>query len=163
MHEAEPLTERRIQQIKADTSQFDLRAYGGLDAFIQSRLEGMAIFLDDYEQGRIERRYMACSEKALPFTDFSFNLALVSHDLFADLEQQSLEYHLEVIKELARVAHEVRIFPLIDRHGQPSPLIGPVLLGLQQDKYGVEVKEVPYTLYPAGNAMLRVWAEQCVI
>ena len=68
---------------------------------------------------------------------------------------------MRVIRELARVAKEVRIFPLIDRHGQPSPFLGPVLLGLQEGNYGVEVKEVPYHLQPKGNAMLRVWAQQC--
>lgn len=97
----------------------------------------------------------------MPFDNFSFDFALSSHYLFADLDDQDVEFHLKVIKELARVAKEVRIFPLIDRHNQPSPFLGPVLLGLQQENFGAEVREVAYHLQPSGNAMLRVWAQQC--
>ena len=99
----------------------------------------------------------------MPFADFTFDFALSSHYLFADLDDQDVDFHLQAIRELARVAKEVRIFPLIDRHGQPSPFLGPVLLGLQQEGYGVEVREVKYYLQPKGNAMLRVWAQQCHI
>jgi len=38
-----------------------------------------------------------------------------------------------------------------------------VLLGLQQENFGVEVREVSCALYPEGNAMLRVWAQECEV
>lgn len=94
-----------------------------------------------------------CAEHhgALPFNDFTFDLAL-----WPDAELQ-----LQPICELARVAKEVRLFPLINHLGLPSPLLGPLLLGLQQENYGVEVRDVTTLLHPEGNAMLRVWAQQC--
>ena len=59
------------------------------------------------------------------------------------------------------MASEVRIFPLIDREGNTSEFLGPVLLQLQKENYGVEVREVNYHLHKAENAMLRVWAQKC--
>ncbi len=96
---------------------------------------------------------------ALPFADFAFDLALCPDYLFNGSE--SLDLHLQQILELARVAKEVRIFPLSNSQGVPSSLLGPVLLGLQQENYGVEVRDVTSSLRPTGNAMLRVWAQQC--
>jgi hypothetical protein len=101
--------------------------------------------------------YVPVSGYPLPFTDF----ALSSHYLFVDLDAQDVDFHLKIIRELARVAKEVRIFPLTDHHGQLSPFLGPVLLGLQKDGYGVEVRDVSSDLQSNGNAMLRVWAQQC--
>ena len=95
----------------------------------------------------------------LPFTDFTFDLALCPNYLFTGAE--NLEFNLQQILELARVAKEVRVFPLSNHQGQPSPLLGPVLLGLQQENYGVEVRDVTTTSRPTAHVMLRVWAQQC--
>lgn len=97
----------------------------------------------------------------LPFSDFTFDLALCPDYLFTDEENQSIDFHLKQIFELARVAKEVRIFPLSDSQGLPSPLLGPVLLALQQENYGIEIRDVTTLLHPKGSAMLRVWAQQC--
>ena len=60
------------------------------------------------------------------------------------------------ILEMARVAEEVRVFPLIDnRTGELSPLVGPVLMALQAQNFAVEVLEVPYKFQKNGNAMLK--------
>ncbi|MBA2652143.1 MAG: hypothetical protein H0U73_07755 [Tatlockia sp.] len=150
-----------VAKIEKDKEKFDFSRYGSLKLLRDERQEGMLKFFSDYDKGKKEERYLGISEYSLPFADFSFDLALSAHYLFADLDDQDVDFHLQVIKELARVAKEVRIFPLIDRHNQPSPFLGPVLLGLQQDNFGVEVKEVAYHLQEGGNAMLRVWAQVC--
>ena len=150
-----------INQVRNHLDQFDFSRYGNLDTLVAQRRQGIAAFFADYEKGKAEKRYIPASDYTLPFDHFEFDFALSSHYLFADLDDQDVDFHLNVIRELARVAKEVRIFPLIDRHGQLSPFLGPVLLGLQQEDYGVEVKEVGYHLQTKGNAMLRVWAQQC--
>ncbi len=147
--------------LKKDQDKFNFSQYGGLPELITNRRKGMAEFFADYEQGKATERYVPLNSYSLSFPDFAFDFALSSHYLFADLEDQDIDFHLHAIRDLARVAKEVRIFPLIDRFGTLSPFLGPVLLGLQQDGYGVEVREVKYSLQPNGNAMLRVWAQQC--
>jgi SAM-dependent methyltransferase len=153
--------EDMVEQIEHYQETFDVSRYGSLDALIAGRRQGVNEFFADYEKGRDEKRYIPAMDYTLPFADFEFDFALSSHYLFADLDDQDVTFHLNVIRELARVAKEVRIFPLIDRHDQLSPFLGPVLLGLQQEGYGAEVREVSYHLQPKGNAMLRVWAQQC--
>ena len=155
------LFEDMVERVSRDQDKFDFSHYGSLDALVSRRRQGMEKFFVDYERGKAEKRYLPVIDHMLPFGDFTFDFALSSHYLFADLDDQDVDFHLNAIRELARVAKEVRIFPLIDRHGQPSPFLGPVLLGLQQEGYGVEVREVKYYLQPKGNAMLRVWAQQC--
>ena len=155
--------DERAAQVLKDPSQFNVESYGGMDAFLTSRRAGMALFFEDYEAGISEGRYKPLLDTTLPFDDFVFDLALSSHYLFAGSNEQSVDFHLNAIRELVRVAKEVRIFPLIEREGEPSALLGPVLLGLQQANLGAEVREVSCALYPEGNAMLRVWAQECEV
>lgn len=157
------LFEQMKQGVAEEQDRFNFTQYGGFEKIISYRQEGMKRFFADYEQGVDEGRYKGINEVNLPFGDFEFELALSSHYLFADLDNQDVEFHLNVIRELARVAREVRIFPLIDRFGEPSPFLGPVLMGLQEAGFGVEVREVPYRLQNKGNAMLRVWAQICPV
>lgn len=153
--------EEAVQHLKNAKDQYDFSHYGSMEALIEQRREGIAECLADYEKGQMEKRYLPLDHEALSFKDFSFDYALSSHFLFSALEEQDVDFHLHCIRELARVAKDVRIFPLIDRSGQPSPLLGPVLLGLQQTNYAVEVHEVDYQLQLGGHAMLRVWAREC--
>ena len=111
---------------------------------------------------RFEKPVIRCEPMhngTLPFTDFTFDLALCPYYLFSVEDSLPVEEYLRLIYELARVAKEVRIYPLIN-NGLTSPHLGPVLLGLQQENYGVEVRDVTSSLLQA-NAMLRVWAQQC--
>jgi len=152
-----------VETVTREQFKYDFSRYGGLDALIEQRRLGMEEFFADYNIGKKEQRYVPATQLRLPFNDFSFDMALSSHYLFAGLDEQDTEFHVNVIIELARIAKEVRIFPLIDRNTQPSPFLGPVLLALQENNFGVEVKSCPYHLQPQGNAMLRVWAQQCEI
>lgn len=152
-----------VERFTRNQQQYDFSHYGNLQQFIHYRQAGVSEFFADYEQGKQQNRYIAAENHRLPFNDFKFDLALCSHYLFADLDDQNIDLHVNIIQELARVAKEVRIFPLIDRQGQPSPLLGPVLLSLQQHNYGIEVREVSYYLQPKGNAMLRVFAQHCKV
>lgn len=150
-------------EIKKQQEQFDFSQSGGFERLLEIRQQGMKQFFADYQQGKSDGRYQGVTDYHLPFADFAFDYALSSHYLFADLEDQTIDFHLFVIRELARVAKEVRIFPLVDKEGKTSDFLGPVLLGLQQENFGVEVREVSFHLHKSGNAMLRVWAQQCVV
>lgn len=152
-----------VQHLNIAHDQYDFSYYGNFTSLIAKRREGISTCLADYEVGRMEKRYLPLEHDALPFEDFSFDLALCSHFLFVSVEEQDVDFHLQCIRELARVAKEVRIFPLIDGSGQPSPVLGPVLLGLQQANYGVEIRKVDYQLQLGGHAMLRVWALECQV
>jgi hypothetical protein len=155
--------DQAVLDLRKASKQYDFSYYGGFDALIEKRRQGIETCLADYEQGVMEGRYLPSQEDVVPFENFSFDLAISTNYLFSSMEQHGTDFHLQCIRELTRVAKEVRIFSLIDREGQPSPLIGPVLLGLQQANYGVEVRTVDYQLQQGDQAMLRVWALECVV
>lgn len=150
-----------IDQVIVEQTNFDFSKEGGVEGLIKQRREGMERFFLDYPKGKRQKRYFPVQTIDLPFKDFEFDYVLSSHYLFSGLDGQNETFHVALIQELARVAKEVRIFPLIDSFGNPSPFIGPVLLALQQKNYGTEIRSVAYHLQKKGNAMLRVWAQEC--
>ena len=154
----------RLAQIKQRSEAFDLSRYAGsLDKLVAYRRQGIAEFLHDYDLGHAEGRYLQAVGTRLPFADFFFDYAVSAHHFFSASAPQTMDYYLNTIEELARAAKEVRIFPLVDAQGVPSELLGPVILALQQKNYGIEVREVAYHLQPKGNAMLRIWPQQCSV
>jgi len=127
------------------------------------RRENINIFLDDFEKGREEGRFITDIPPELHFQHYEFDLALVSHYFFANCPDQSTEYHVDAITNLCDVAKEVRIFPLLNSSGEIPDIVGPVTQGLHQAGLGVEIKAAPYKFQKKGNAMLRVWAQTCEV
>lgn len=94
----------------------------------------------------------------LPYKTHQFDLVLCTDFIFH--HALSHEKITEIVKELCRVAEEVRIFPLLNHQGKMSDALGPLMLMLQKKNYGVEVRQVPYQ---SGNAMLRIWGVECEV
>lgn len=130
--------------------------YPNPNSLLDDRHAQIQSFLDDFEQGMANGRY--CTDTPQKH----FDLALVSHALFGEVPE-AVDYHLEVINQLIHSADEVRIFPLLNQHAEISTLVGPVSLALQQQNFGVEIREVKFNLQPNGNAMLRIWPQECLI
>lgn len=120
-------------------------------------------FLGDFPMGFAEGRYVADAPPNLHFQHFQFDLAVCSHYLFANSPEQTVDYHVAAIENLVDVAKEVRIFPLLDSMGEIPELVGPVSQGLHEKGLGVEIRAVDYEFQKKGNAMLRVWAQECEV
>ncbi|MFP4652699.1 MAG: SAM-dependent methyltransferase [Phormidium sp.] len=125
------------------------------------RLATMDRFLADFPQGIAQGRYRNEMLPQLPFETSQFDLALCGHLLFSYSEQLDLDFHLNAIQELARVAREVRIFPIVTNFaGDISPHLAPILKQLPQAGYTLRVETVPYEFQRGGNQMLRVFPSQ---
>ena len=74
-------------------------------------------FVSDYEQGLNERRYQVVDSVDFPYENHQFALALCSDFLFHTKVTHEFDT-AALISELCRVATEVRIFPLLDQHGE---------------------------------------------
>ena len=127
-----------------------------VEALKRVRMAAMTAFLDDYEQGRREGRYVDAGLPSLPFADGSFDLALSSHFLFLYSQQHDAAFHVEGMRELCRVAREVRVFPLLALGGQPSPHVGAAREALAAEGWHTSIERVPYEFQRGGNEMLRV-------
>lgn len=139
-----------------------LRDEKAIDAILQLWHDAKDKFLQDYEKGKQEGRYQSIGLPKFPYEFHHFKLALCSDMLF----HTQLSEHISpqvLMNELCRVAEEVRVFPLLNEKGEIADDLGPVMLELQQQNFGIEVREVPYEQHKGGDAMLRVWAKECVI
>lgn len=119
------------------------------------RLGAMRRFLEDFPSGA-GARYVCGMLPALSFGDNRFDIALCSHFLFLYSEQFDSDFHVAAIRELKRVATEVRIFPLLDLHGQPSEHLDPVLRSVDEFGLTTSILRVDYEFQAGGNEMLLV-------
>ncbi len=118
------------------------------------RRAAMNDFLGDYEMGTKEHRYVAGELPGLPFMDGTFELALCSHFLFLYSEHRDLDFHIESIKELCRVAEEVRIFPLYELGARPSRHLRQVVEACAQLELQPQIVAVDYEFQKGANRML---------
>lgn len=72
--------EQIIEQTRRNAHEF---VWGGgirtVDELGRVRMSAMQVFLDDYETGKAQGRYLAAELPTLPFADAEFDLALCSH------------------------------------------------------------------------------------
>lgn len=120
------------------------------------RMEAMELFFDDYKQGKQAGRYIDASLPELTFEDKTFDLALCSHYLFLYSDHVSLQEHILSMKELCRVAHEVRVYPLVTLEGKRSGHLDPVVAELQNVGVDVSFQKVRYRFQKGAEEMFVV-------
>jgi hypothetical protein len=140
--------QRNLQQFVWDTIQ-------SVEELGRIRMQAMEAFLSDYDLGKRQGRYVDAELPSIAFPDKSFDLALCSHFLFLYTEHLSEAFHRSAILELCRVAHEVRIFPLLALDGRTSRYVASMVNDLS-DSYEVALETVPYEFQRGGNQMMRV-------
>jgi hypothetical protein len=145
-----------MEQTRKNMSNFMWSSIGSINELRDIRLTAMRKFLNDFEEGKKQGRYIVAELPTLPFDDKAFDIALCSHFLFLYSDRLSLEFHCESIVQLCRVANDVRIFPLIDLDLRPSPYVQPIASGLEKDGFAVSIERVPYEFQRGGNKMLRI-------
>jgi hypothetical protein len=148
-----------MEQVRHNEGQFVWEIFTSPEELGQTRMAAMQEFLTDFEQGKEEGRYLSEAFPFLPFLDETFDIALCSHLLFLYSEQLSLDFHRASIAEMCRVAREVRIFPLLDLRVGKSRYVAPVVSGLKEQGYVVEIETVPYEFQRGGNQMMRIRRE----
>jgi hypothetical protein len=146
-----------MEQVRATLNKWNWDYHRNPDGLLANRRKAMAKFLADFEAGRQAGRYQIALLPNLPFSDGNFDLALCSHLLFLYSEHLSEEFHIKSVRELCRVAREVRIFPLLTLSHQPSPHISPVRANLEPAGWSSEIVRVNYEFQKGGNKMLRIF------
>lgn len=145
-----------LDQTRKNIHEFVWKTIPSVEVLGQTRLSAMKEFLEDYPRGLEEGRYIESSLPDLPFEDQEFGIALCSHYLFLYSPHLSLNFHLRSIRELCRVAQEVRIFPLLELGAIPSRHLDKIQKKLQEQKYTVSIIPVDYEFQRGGNLMMKV-------
>jgi hypothetical protein len=121
-----------------------------------ARMAAMQRFLNDYELGKSQGRYLGAELPTLPFGDAAFDLALCSHFLFLYSSQLGEAFHRAAVREVARVATEVRLFPLVALNGDPSPFVERCMQDAHDAGLAVSIEKVPYEFRRGGDEMMRL-------
>lgn len=143
-------------QMRKNKHEFIWTSIKSVDELGRIRMVAMEDFLADYQQGLEQRRYIDGELPHLPFVDQEFDLALCSHFLFLYSEQYSEDFHFASIRELCRVANEVRIFPLLELGSKPSRHLQSVTDSLSAMGYYVTIDRVSYEFQRGGNNMMKI-------
>jgi hypothetical protein len=143
-----------IEQVRQHSLSYNWTNFANADELGRHRMATMSQFILDYPIGCAEGRYLPMQLPSLSFSSHAFDLAIVSHFLFLYSEQLTEAFHIESIKELLRVAGEVRIFPLLALNGHISPYVDTVVAKFADDGCQVNKISVDYEFQRGANQML---------
>ncbi|EAY57136.1 MAG: conserved hypothetical protein [Leptospirillum rubarum] len=142
-----------LEQTRKNAHEFVWKSIGSVEEMGRVRMEAMDEFLSDYPEGLQSGRYMAETLPSLSFSDGQFDLALCSHFLFLYSEHLSLNFHIQSLVELCRVA-EVRIFPILELGAVLSRHLDSAMNALEESGHSVSLVRVDYEFQKGGNQML---------
>ena len=132
-------------QLDPDTAWGDHKA----EEFKNLKLAALDSFIEAFAAH--PERYIVGSLPELPFSDDSFDLALSGNFLFVyasvergglmSTDELDLDFHLESVRELLRVAKEVRMFPSFAVTGpaRRQEFVDPVMEALRSDGHQVDL------------------------
>jgi len=144
-----------IAQLTKNKSDYIWGKIASIEALAETRMNAMNKFLSDYEAGKASGRYINASLPVLPFADTEFKLALCSHYLFLYSEHIDQQQHISSMRELCRVASEVRVYPLITiGNNKTSPHLEAVISDLKASGISVELVPVEYEFQKGATGML---------
>ncbi|MBD3642267.1 MAG: SAM-dependent methyltransferase [Marinobacter sp.] len=127
--------------------------FSDVDQLVACRTSSMSIFLEDYEHGIREGRYLEGVLPRLPASGV-YDLALCSHLLFLYEENLNFEFHINSLLEICRVSDEARVYPLVNQAGKQSRFLNPSLKRLNEAGYHCHVVQVDYCFQRGANEML---------
>jgi SAM-dependent methyltransferase len=109
-------------------------------------------FLADYRAH--PGRYPRAGLPDLPFRDDTFDLAVSGNLLFLYDDRLDRAFHRAALLELARVAREVRVFPLASLDGERSSLLEPLLGTLRERGLDATLRTTRYEFQPGATTVL---------
>jgi hypothetical protein len=145
-----------VAQIKATPDDWVWSYHSSPEHLKENRIRVLRRFAADYETGKAEGRYLVGELPRLDFESDRFELAVCSHFLFLYSDHFSYEFHVDSVREMLRVAAEVRIFPLMTLMREKSPYVEALVESLRTDGFAASLEKVGYELQKGGNEMLRM-------
>lgn len=139
-----------VEQLRTKRELFEWSYYGDIATRAAHLRRAFRTFLADYPAGP----YVAGALPDLPFADGAFDLALSANLLFLYDDRLDYAFHRAALVELARVADEVRLFPLASLDTDRSVFVSRALADLRAMGLVVETRAVPYEFQPGATEML---------
>jgi hypothetical protein len=144
-----------IKQVEENKDIFIWDSIKDIDHLKKIRIGAMQRFLDDFQKGVKESRYITHSlPDKTTFANDEYDLGLSSHFLML-YSGLGLDFHKAALAEMMRMCLEVRIFPIITLNAEVPDFFFALLEFLNLN-YEMGVKKVPYEFQKGGNEMLIV-------
>lgn len=148
-----------VKQVKMNIDKYIWNDIKNVEELYKIRMEAMNKFLDDYNNGKIEKRYICAELPVLLFVDDQFDLTLCSHLLFLFSDKLNLEFHIKSINEILRISKEARIFPIVDFNSKKSEYLQKVIEYFENKNYKVIIEKTDYEFFIKANEFMRVRKE----
>jgi hypothetical protein len=145
-----------LAEARRNQHTFVWNAIASVDDLGVMRKAAMDEFLADYTIGRMAGRYIDAQLPELPFLDAGFDLALCSHLLFLYSDHLDDTFHFLAVREMCRIATEVRIFPLLALDGARSRHVEPTAQVFTHLGLDITIEKVAYEFQRGANEMMRI-------
>lgn len=145
-----------MAQAKANQDNYIWKNIKSVEELAETRMTAMKLFLNDFETGKNDKRYINAALPDLPFKDGKFDLALSSHFLFLYSDVLPLDFHINAVDEMLRVASEVRIFPLLDLSTDKSQHVEEIVRIFKEKEMHVSIETVDYEFQRGGNQLMKI-------
>lgn len=144
-----------MEQMRQNAGNYVWTKIKSLDELESVRMSAMRRFLEDYDKGRAEGRYVYHElPNRLPFEDNRFDIGLSSHFLLM-YTALGYDFHIKAMTEMLRVCGEIRVFPVVDLDANKTELISKVI-GHFRENFRVDIVGTDYEFQKGDNKMLVV-------
>lgn len=142
-----------MKQMEENKENFRWITIKDLNELEKIRMNAMNNFIDDFESGKSEKRYIAHElPNKTDFPNKHFEIGLSSHFLLL-YTQLGVDFHIKAIDEMLRICKEIRIFPIIDLDANESSLLDPIINHYKKDYY-IKIEQTDYEFQKNGNKMI---------
>ncbi|MDP4146897.1 MAG: SAM-dependent methyltransferase [Bacillota bacterium] len=145
-----------MKETSENADRFIWKSFKDVNDLGRVRMAAMKNFLQDYNKGLEEKRYIPGELPRLELKDNEFDIALSSHFLFLYSDNLSLDFHIEAMEEMLRVSKELRVFPILDYNANLSKHYAGVVKHFGDKGFDVQEVTVDYEFQVGGNKMLRI-------
>jgi hypothetical protein len=142
-----------IAQLAGITQNYVWDFFPNLTALRAQRERAYRGFVAEYRQYG-HSRYITTEYPTSSFADGQFDLALVSHFLFLYDEQLDYDFHQRTLLELLRIAHEVRLFPLVNMRTERASAIAKLSADPAFASYDIRIVPVDYEFIRNSREMM---------
>lgn len=144
-----------MKQMRENQDKFVWTSIPNVDELEKLRMSAMKKFINDYEEGIHQNRYLAHElPNQLDFEENSFELGLSSHFLIL-YSKLGLDFHIKSISEMLRLCKEVRIFPLLNLNAEKSEVLDDIIEYFNNE-YEIVIETVDYEFQKGGNEMMKI-------
>ncbi|PJJ07425.1 hypothetical protein CLU83_0595 [Flavobacterium sp. 1] len=142
-----------MEQMRTNQEKFVWKNIKNVEELEQIRMGAMSNFVDDFELGKEQQRYVYHElPNSTKYDTLEFDLGLSSHFLIL-YSQLGLDFHIQSITEMLRISKEIRIFPILNLNTAKSEVLDDIINHFNSD-FVVSIESSDYEFQKDGNQML---------